>query len=53
MTGAAVQYRAVAGLAGLPADAAVAITVTLLPALLQVLAGAWLGRAAMPRRAVA
>jgi hypothetical protein len=41
--------RAIAALAGLPPHAAVAVTVTLLLAALQVLAGAWLARAVMPR----
>jgi hypothetical protein len=43
--------RAIAGLAGLPPYAAVAVAVTLLLAALQVLAGAWLVRALLPRRA--
>jgi hypothetical protein len=43
--------RAIAALAGLPAYAAVTIAVTVALALLQVLAGAWLARAAVPRRA--
>lgn len=42
--------RAIAGLAGLPPYAAVTIVVTLLLAALQVLAGAWLARAVLPRR---
>jgi hypothetical protein len=41
--------RAIAGLAGLPPYAAVTIAVTLLLAALQVLAGAWLARAVLPR----
>jgi len=45
--------RAIAALAGLPPYAAVALAVTLLLAALQVLAGAWLARAAWPRRAPA
>jgi hypothetical protein len=44
--------RAIAGLAGLPAHAGVAVAVTLLLAALQVLAGAWLARAVSPGRAV-
>jgi hypothetical protein len=42
--------RAIAGLAGLPPYAAVTIVATLLLAALQVLAGAWLARAVLPRR---
>jgi hypothetical protein len=42
--------RVVAALAGLPAYAAVAIVVTLLVAVIQALAGLWLGRAVFPRR---
>jgi len=42
--------RVVAALAGLPAYAALAITVTLLVAVIQALAGLWLARAAFPRR---
>jgi hypothetical protein len=42
--------RVVAALAGLPAYAAVAVAVTLLVAIIQVLAGLWLGRAVFPRR---
>ena len=45
--------RAVAALAGLPPYAGVAVTVTLLLAALQVLAGAWLARAVIPRRVLA
>jgi hypothetical protein len=44
--------RAIAALAGLPAYAAVTVAVTLLLAVLQALAGAWLARAAFPRQAV-
>jgi hypothetical protein len=40
----------IAGLAGLPPHAAVTVTVTLLLAALQALAGAWLARAFAPRR---
>jgi hypothetical protein len=40
--------RAVAGLAGLPPYAAVTVTVTLVLAALQALAGGWLGRAVRP-----
>jgi hypothetical protein len=40
-----------AGLAGLPPHAAVTVVVTLLLAGLQVLAGAWLARALLPRKA--
>ena len=40
--------RAIAALAGLPPYAGVAVTVTLLLAALQVLAGAWLARAILP-----
>jgi hypothetical protein len=40
--------RAIAALAGLPPYAAIAVAVTLLLAALQVLAGAWLARAAFP-----
>lgn len=43
--------RVIAGLAGLPPYAAVTVVVTLLLAALQVLAGAWLARALLPRRA--
>jgi hypothetical protein len=42
--------RTVAALAGLPPYAGVAVAVTLLLAALQVLAGAWLARAVIPRR---
>jgi hypothetical protein len=42
--------RTIAALAGLPARAAVAVAVTLLLAALQVLAGAWLARAAFPAK---
>jgi hypothetical protein len=42
--------RAVAALAGLPAQAGVTVTVVLLLAALQVLAGAWLARAVVPKR---
>jgi hypothetical protein len=42
--------RVIAGLAGLPPYAAVAIAVTLLLAALQVLAGAWLARAVLPAK---
>lgn len=42
--------RAIAALAGLPPYAAVTIAVTLLLAALQVLTGAWLSRAVLPRR---
>ncbi|WP_300612332.1 hypothetical protein [Trebonia sp.] len=42
--------RVIAGLAGLPPHAAVTVAVTLLLAALQVLAGAWLARALLPRR---
>ncbi len=45
--------RAIAALAGLPPSAAVAITVTLLLAVLQTLVGAWLARAVLPRRRAA
>ena len=45
--------RAVAGLAGLPPYAAVTVTVTLLLAALQALAGGWLGRAVRPAAAPA
>lgn len=41
--------RAIAGLSGLPPHAAVIVVVTLLLAALQVLAGAWLARALLPR----
>jgi hypothetical protein len=44
--------RTVAGLAGLPPYAGVAVAVVLLLAALQVLAGAWLARAVIPGRAV-
>ena len=44
--------RAIAGLAGLPPYAGVTIAVTLLLAPLQVLAGAWLARAVLPRGVV-
>jgi hypothetical protein len=44
--------RAIVALAGLPASAVLAIAVVALLAALQVLAGAWLGRAAVPRRTV-
>jgi hypothetical protein len=40
--------RAIAALAGLPPYASVTVAVTLLLAALQVLAGAWLARAAFP-----
>ncbi|MGH3206774.1 MAG: hypothetical protein ACRDNO_03335 [Trebonia sp.] len=43
--------RVIAGLAGLPPYAWVTVTVVLLLAALQVLAGAWLARGAIPRRA--
>jgi hypothetical protein len=39
----------IAALVGLPAYAAVGIAVTLLVAVIQVLAGTWLGRALTPR----
>lgn len=42
--------EAIAGLAGLPAHAGVTVAVVLLLAALQVLAGAWLARAILPRR---
>ena len=42
--------RAIAALAGLPPYAGVAVAVTLLLAALQVLVGAWLSRAVVPRR---
>jgi hypothetical protein len=42
--------RAIAGLAGLPPHAGVTVVVTLLLAALQVLVGAWLARAVLPRR---
>lgn len=41
--------RVLAALAGLPANAAVGVAATLLVAVLQALAGAWLGRALAPR----
>jgi hypothetical protein len=41
--------RAIAALAGLPARAAVAVAVTLLVAVIQAVAGLWLGRALAPR----
>jgi hypothetical protein len=41
--------RVIAALVGLPAYAAVGIAVTLLVAVIQVLAGTWLGRALTPR----
>ncbi len=44
--------RVIAGLAGLPPYAGVAVAVTLLLAALQVLAGAWLASALLPARAV-
>ncbi|HEY6496791.1 MAG TPA: hypothetical protein VIZ43_26235 [Trebonia sp.] len=44
--------RAIAALAGLPAYAWVTVVVTLLLAALQVLVGAWLARAILPRRTV-
>ena len=55
-SGASVRAAWPAGLparrpAGLPASAALAVVVVGLLAALQVLAGAWLGRAAIPRRA--
>jgi hypothetical protein len=40
--------RTIAALAGLPASAAVAIAVTLVVAVLQAVAGLWLGRALAP-----
>ncbi len=43
--------RVIAALAGLPARAAVGIAAALLVAVLQALAGAWLGRTLAPRRA--
>jgi hypothetical protein len=43
--------RAIAGLAGLPSYAAVTVVVAALLAALQVLVGAWLARAVIPRRA--
>jgi hypothetical protein len=43
--------RVVAALAGLPPHAAVAIALTLLIAVIQAVAGLWLGRALTPRRA--
>jgi hypothetical protein len=42
--------RVIAGLAGLPPYAGVTVTVVLLLAALQVLAGAWLARAVIPAR---
>jgi hypothetical protein len=42
--------RSIAALAGLPPYAAVAVTVTLLLAALQALAGSWLARAVFPRQ---
>ena len=42
--------RVVAALAGLPPHAAVAMAVSLLVAVIQALAGLWLGRALTPRR---
>jgi hypothetical protein len=42
--------RAIAGLAGLPPYALVTVAVVLLLAALQVLVGAWLARAVLPRR---
>jgi hypothetical protein len=42
--------RAIAGLAGLPPYAGVTVAVVLLLAALQVLVGAWLARAVLPRR---
>jgi hypothetical protein len=45
--------RTIAALAGLPPYAGVAVTVTLLLAALQVLVGAWLARAVIPRKAFA
>ena len=42
--------RVIAGLAGLPPYAALTVVVTLLLAGLQVLAGAWLARALLPRQ---
>ena len=45
--------RVIAGLAGLPPYAWVTVTVVLLLAALQVLAGAWLARGVIPRRAPA
>ncbi len=45
--------RAIAALAGLPPYAGVAVVVSVLLAVLQVLAGAWLGRAVLPRRVAA
>jgi hypothetical protein len=44
--------RIIAGLAGLPPYAGVTVVVVLLLAALQVLAGAWLARAAGPRKTV-
>jgi hypothetical protein len=44
--------RAIAALAGLPAHAGVAVAVTLLLAVAQVLAGGWLARAVFPGTAV-
>jgi hypothetical protein len=44
--------RAIAALAGLPPYAGVAVVVTLLLAMLQVLAGGWLARAVFPGTAV-
>jgi hypothetical protein len=43
--------KVIAGLAGLPPYAWVTVTVVLLLAALQVLAGAWLARGVIPRRA--
>ena len=45
--------KVIAGLAGLPPYAWVTVTVVLLLAALQVLAGAWLARGVIPRRAPA
>ena len=42
--------REIAALAGLPAHAAVAVAVTLLVAVIQAVAGLWLGRALAPSR---
>jgi hypothetical protein len=44
--------RIIAGLAGLPPYAGVTVVVVLLLAALQVLVGAWLARAAVPRKTV-
>src|SRR5207237_1418800 len=42
--------REIAALAGLPAHAAVAVAITLLVAVIQAVAGLWLGRALTPGR---